>query len=164
MKTKFQMILIAILFLFSGGQAWAHCQLPCGIYDDHMRIDMIREDITTIEKAMNSITSLQKEKNINYNQLVRWIDDKEIHADKIQETVSDYFMTQRVKPDDENYVQKLQQLHEMLIQAMLSKQTTDLTHVERLRKLVNEFESLYFKNEKKENGDSPEQKTPGKNQ
>ncbi|MCB2173569.1 superoxide dismutase, Ni [archaeon] len=145
MKAKLQMIGIALIILFTGGQAWAHCQLPCGIYDDPMRINMIREDITTIEKAMNAITSLQKEKDINYNQLVRWIGDKEIHADKIQETVSKYFMTQRVKPEDENYNQKIKLLHEMLIQAMLTKQTTDLSHVKALRDLVNEFESLYFK-------------------
>lgn len=154
MTRQVKIIGVILLVLFTGGQVWAHCQIPCGIYDDHMRIDMIREDITTIEKAMNAITSLQQEKNIDYNQLVRWIGNKEIHADKLQKTVSEYFMTQRITPKTENYARKIQLLHEMLIEAMKSKQTTDLSHVQALRHLVDEFESLYFKNPAKAGADS----------
>ncbi len=29
-----------------------HCQVPCGIYGDKMRVDMMMEDLATIEKAM----------------------------------------------------------------------------------------------------------------
>ena len=32
--------------------AFAHCEIPCGIYDDEMRLKMIAEHITTIEKSM----------------------------------------------------------------------------------------------------------------
>ena len=32
------------------------------------------------------------------NQLVRWVDNKEIHADELSEIVTYYFMTQRIKP------------------------------------------------------------------
>jgi nickel superoxide dismutase len=53
-------------------------------------------------------------------------------------------MTQRVTPQDKNYAKKIQALHEMLIFAMKCKQTTDLEHIETLKKLVDEFENLYF--------------------
>ena len=136
-------MLFAIFFL-SASYAAAHCELPCGIYNDQMRIEMIDEDITTIEKAMKEITELGSQKEINYNQLVRWINNKENHADKIQEVVYQYFMTQRIKPDTDKYEEKLVLLHKMLVAAMKCKQTTDLSHVETLRSLLKSFETLYF--------------------
>ena len=30
----------------------AHCEIPCGIYDDQTRVQLIHEHIGTIEKAM----------------------------------------------------------------------------------------------------------------
>lgn len=86
----------------------AHCEVPCGIYDDEMRIHMIKEDILTIEKAILKIKELSAKKNKSpkdYNQLVRWIDTKEKHAKRIQEIVWQYFLTQRLKPVDKNYHQ-----------------------------------------------------------
>ena len=38
-----------------------HCQVPCGIYGDRMRIDMLMEDAATIEKGMAMITQLEAE-------------------------------------------------------------------------------------------------------
>lgn len=137
-------LLVALLVLPWAGYAAAHCQIPCGIYDDQMRVNMIDEDITTIEKAMQQITELEKQSPIAYNQLVRWIMNKETHADKIQEVVTEYFMTQRIKADSKNYTEKLTLLHKMLIQAMLCKQTTDLSHVKELRSLLTQFDDLYF--------------------
>ena len=124
--------------------ALAHCQIPCGIYNDQMRADMIAEDIQTIEKSMHQIVELSGATLVNYNQLVRWINTKEEHAGKIQQIVTQYFMTQRIKPDQENYENKLSVLHKMLLAAMKCKQTTDLDHVGTLRSLLKEFESLYF--------------------
>jgi nickel superoxide dismutase len=137
------LITCCIVFLFSVN-AFSHCQMPCGIYDDEMRIEMMNEHIATIEKSMNQIMHLQQEGLQNSNQLVRWIMTKEDHANEIQEIVSQYFMTQRIKPDAKDYSKKLGLLHEMLIYAMKCKQTTDLTHVSKLRDLVKEFQGLYF--------------------
>ena len=36
----------------------AHCQIPCGIYGDEMRFQMLEEHITTIEKSMKLIGEL----------------------------------------------------------------------------------------------------------
>ena len=80
----------------------AHCQIPCGIYDDELRVQLIEEHIGTVEKSMQQIIALGKEQPVNMNQLVRWIDNKEQHAQEIQDIVTAYFMAQRVKPKAEN--------------------------------------------------------------
>ena len=75
---------------------------------------------------------------------MRWISNKEQHATRIQETVTQYFMTQRIKPDQKMYTEKVTVLHQMLLAAMKCKQTTDLVHVATLRTLMKNFEKLYF--------------------
>jgi len=122
----------------------AHCEIPCGIYDDQLRTQLIAEHATTIEKSMKQIMELGKANPANYNQLVRWVSNKEKHADEIQHIVSQYFMTQRIKPDQKKYSEKLIVLHKMLVAAMKCKQTTDLAHVNALRAHLKEFELLYF--------------------
>ena len=123
----------------------AHCEIPCGIYEDSQRVNMIREHITTIEKSINQIIKLEKSEGLNYNQLVRWVMNKEEHALKLQNIVTQYFMTQRIKVGTDNYEKKLSTLHKLLVYSMKSKQTTDLKNIGMLRSLANEFEGLYFK-------------------
>jgi len=135
-------VLLSLVFFISN--LGAHCQIPCGIYDDQMRADLIAEHATTIEKSMQQIIALGKANPVNYNQLVRWVSNKEVHATKIQDIVSEYFMTQRIKPDQKKYTEKLTVLHKMLLAAMKCKQTTDVSHVKDLRALLKEFEVLYF--------------------
>lgn len=142
---KILLIGMAQIFLITG-LAVAHCEIPCGIYDDEMRIEMILENATTIEKSMQQIKTLEAADASpeNSNQLVRWIFNKEDHANQLQEVVSQYFMTQRIAPKDKHYQEKLSLLHQMLVAAMKSKQTVDPTHVKTLRDLVAEFKKLYF--------------------
>jgi nickel superoxide dismutase len=145
MMKKTIQLLTAVVIVFSAGLAWSHCEIPCGIYDDQMRVHLIAEHIKTIEKSMNEILRLQKENDPkNYNQLVRWIINKENHADMLQEIVSQYFMTQRIKTDDNDYTKKLILLHKMIVYAMKCKQTVDLSHIETLRGFLKEFSELYF--------------------
>lgn len=135
----------------------AHCQIPCGIYTDELRFQMLEEDFTTIEKSMNEILKLSQENPVNYNQLVRWITNKEDHANKVQEIVDSYFLTQRIKPVEpadqkayQEYTHKLTLLHQLLVYAMKAKQTTDLANVEKMRSLLKEFHEAYFGPEDKE--------------
>ncbi|GAB4377675.1 MAG: superoxide dismutase [Ni] [Calditrichia bacterium] len=149
---KYMAYFMVIVFSLMGVQGLlAHCQIPCGIYGDDMRFKMIEEHIATIEKSMKQITELSRENRVNYNQLVRWITNKDDHANYIQEIVDKYFLTQRVKPVDpqnkeeyQGYLQKLELLHQMLFYAMKTKQTTDLAHVEKLRELLSKFHQAYF--------------------
>lgn len=130
--------------------AYSHCQIPCGIYDDEGRFGAISEHITTIEKSMKEIEKLSAEAKPNMNQIVRWVNNKELHADELSEIVTYYFMAQRVKlPKEGNtkaqneYVKKLTLLHKMLVYSMKAKQTTDLANIEQLKSLLNEFHKVY---------------------
>lgn len=151
------LVIVALVLTCWTSSTWAHCEIPCGIYSDEMRIQMIEEHIQTIEKSMNQIVELSAAKPGNYNQLVRWVTNKDEHADKIQDIVTQYFMTQRVKPADPKdrsaqkpYFEKLGLLHKMLFQAMRAKQTTNLRHVEVLRELTAAFHDAYFGKAEKE--------------
>jgi nickel superoxide dismutase len=152
MKQIVYVIAAAALLLTLSATAFGHCEIPCGIYDDPMRIELLREHITTIEKSMKTIHHLQEDEAHarDANQLIRWVVNKEDHATKFQHIVSQYFMTQRIKPDTDKYTEKITVLHQMLLSAMKCKQTVDLDHVETLRKLVDQFEALYFGKKKSE--------------
>lgn len=141
-KSLLTLFLLLSSFGFFVGNAMAHCEIPCGIYDDATRMTMILEHATTIEKSMNKINEL--EKGGNANQLVRWVTNKEKHAELLQDIVTQYFMTQRIKLDAPDYDKKLGALHKMLVFSMKCKQTTDLANVEKLRAAADEFHKLYF--------------------
>ena len=139
-------IIMVLLLLATGAvNLTAHCEIPCGIYEDSVRINLIREHITTMEKSMNQIKKLEKAEAVEYNQLVRWIMNKEDHALKLQKIVTQYFMTQRIKPGPENYDKKLSTLHKLLVYSMKGKQTTDLKNIKMLRSLADQFDALYIK-------------------
>jgi len=149
-----KIVLAAVLILgfsFSAQQAGAHCEVPCGIYGDSVRVKLIYEHIKTIEKAMASIDKESAKGKPNYNQLVRWVSNKEIHAEKIQKIVSQYFLHQRIKPVSQSnghayghYTQKLMLLHQMSVYAMKCKQSTDQANITKLRSTVAAFEKAYF--------------------
>ena len=138
--------------------ASAHCEIPCGIYGDRMRVDQLEEHFQTVETSIQQIRKLGEDEEKNWNQLVRWINNKELHANKIQNIVYQYFMNQRITPvgkDEEGYdeyVEQITVLHRMLVRAMKAKQTTDLEHVKQLHKLLDRFEDAYFEPTEKGHG------------
>jgi len=151
MKRTITTVLLTLVLIAGSINLFAHCEVPCGIYDDELRIKLIREHITTIEKAMKQIKEIQSAETVNYNQLVRWINNKESHAVEIQHIVEQYFMAQRIKPADpeegekfEKYITQLTLLHKLIIFAMKSKQTIDLENITKMREVVTEFEHSYF--------------------
>jgi len=150
MKQAYKSIL-SIVFIIQV-YLWAHCQVPCGIYDDALRIVQLREDFHTIQKAMDQI-KLQEGKTSaqDLNQCIRWVHTKEEHAARIQETVSTYFLIQRIKAKIatqeeayEDYVQKTTNLHQLMVAAMKCKQTLDQKHVQAGLKLLDKFVKIYF--------------------
>jgi nickel superoxide dismutase len=144
--------LIIVAMIATAAPASAHCQIPCGIYDDELRVQLIEEHIGTVEKSMKKIIELSAEDDEDYNQIVRWVNNKEAHAQEIQDIVTAYFMAQRIKPavdhDDEKAmnesIHKLAILHAIQVHAMKAKQGTDLTEIENLRKMTTMFREAYF--------------------
>ena len=145
MKTKVLCFVLAAAFVVTfANRASSHCEIPCGIYDDPLRIKLLLEHTATIEKSMKQIAELEKADHHHANQIVRWVMNKEKHADEVQEIATQYFMTQRIKLDTDKYAEKLGLLHQMLIYSMKCKQTTDLENTAKLRGAIKKFEALYF--------------------
>ena len=147
-----------IIAVFGLNSVHAHCQVPCGIYDDAVRIMQIREHVTTIEKAMVQIDQLTSDESSaqNMNQLVRWINTKEEHATFIQFIIADYFLAQRIKPKQNNeagrqqYVDQTLLLQQIIVAGMKCKQTVDKSKPELVSILLNQFVELYFNEHGKE--------------
>ena len=149
--SRLVVIAAALFILLTAPNAFAHCQIPCGIYDDAERFAILEEHVTTIEKAMKTLEELSAAQSPNYNQIVRWVGNKEHHADEISEIVTYYFMAQRVKPVEKKsdeayskYLGELTSLHQMIVYSMKAKQTTDPKNVERLRALIKQFKTSYL--------------------
>jgi len=122
----------------------AHCQIPCGIYDDDARVQSMLEDAATVEKSIQLITELTGKSDAqSQNQLVRWITNKEAHAQKIISTISDYFLTQRIKPSQEDYSERLIKHHAVIIAAMKVKQNVDIKFAVNLKESIAALESYY---------------------
>jgi nickel superoxide dismutase len=130
----------------------AHCQVPCGIYNDHGRIDAMLEDVTTITKAISQIQALSgQHAALSFNQAARWVNTKEEHASHIITTVAEYFLTQKVKavaaedPGYQKYLQSLALHHGVMRAAMKTKQTVSPEAATELRAAVEELGKLYPK-------------------
>lgn len=143
---------LTLSLLLAAAPVAAHCEIPCGIYGDRMRIDLLQEHFETVRTSMQAIKKLEAAEEPNANQLVRWVVNKDAHANKIQEIVYQYFMNQRITPVDKSdkkafkpYARQIVRLHRMLVQAMKCKQSTDESHVDALQSLLKAFEKDYFK-------------------
>ena len=122
----------------------AHCQIPCGIYSDNVRVVMMLEDVETLEKSISMLNKLALKKDVqSKSQFARWVTNKEEHAQKIIKTISNYYLTQRVKPSQTDYVERLKAHHAIIINAMKVKQNTDEKNVATLKESVNALLKYY---------------------
>ena len=134
----------ALMSLLFVPNAMAHCQIPCGIYDDHARVATMLEDVATIHKSVDLIAELAGKADAqSQNQLVRWVMNKEQHAQNIIDTISDYFLTQRVKASQEDYAERLQKHHAVIVAAMRAKQNADPGIVDELKAAVEAVAPYY---------------------
>jgi nickel superoxide dismutase len=137
------MAVIGFSFVISP-KVQAHCQVPCGIYDDHARVQSMLEDAATIEKSIRLITELAGKSDAqSQNQLVRWVMTKEKHAQNIIRTISDYFLTQRVKSSQKDYTERLVKHHTVIVAAMKAKQHADKKYAKELKKSIEALLAYY---------------------
>ena len=140
----FMVLFIVVPSLFISSFAHAHCQIPCGIYDDHARVQSMIEDAVTVEKSIKLIGELSGKSDAqSKNQLVRWVMNKEKHAQNVISAISDYFLTQRVKPDQKDYIERLKKHHAVIIAAMKAKQNADLKYANALRESIEALANFY---------------------
>lgn len=143
-------VVVVMMALWTAPAADAHCQVPCGIYDDAARVAQLREDATTIEKAIANIVELSgKHGAQSFNQATRWVSTKEAHASHIIEIVAQYFLTQKVKPvaagadGYDGYLKKLADHHAVMSAAMKTKQNADAKYVDALRRAIDALAAHY---------------------
>ena len=142
-------MLLAICTLVGYGlllppQGLTHCQVPCGIYDDAARVEAMLEDAATVEKATKLIGELAGKSDAqSQNQMVRWVVNKEQHAQKIISTISDYFLTQRVKTSQKDYSMRLAKHHAVIIAGMKAKQNADPKYATALKKSIEDLRTYY---------------------
>ena len=130
---------------FLGGvHVSAHCEMPCGIYADQQRFSQMLEDQETIAKAIKNIRELAgKTDPQSQNQLIRWVNTKESQATNTQHVIAQYFMTQRIKPDGERYLDQLSQAHVVMVAAMKCKQSAEDKAAKVLRETIVNFYRVY---------------------
>jgi hypothetical protein len=131
------------------GAVRGHCQVPCGIFDDPVRVEMIKEDAATVRKAMVQINELSGGDALALNQAVRWINTKEDHAKNIITTVSEYMLAQRVKKElfenEADYLQALAAHHALMQAAVKTKQVVDVAACDALDHAIADVGAMYTK-------------------
>ena len=144
MKLLSTLFFVAASVLAFSQLTYAHCQIPCGIYDDHARVQSMVEDAATVGKSIKLISELSgKSDALSQNQMVRWVMNKEKHAQNIISTISDYFLTQRVKSKQEDYAERLIKHHTVIVAAMNAKQSADLSDVTTLKASIEALLPYY---------------------
>ncbi|HJN79999.1 MAG: superoxide dismutase [Ni] [Phycisphaerales bacterium] len=143
-------LLLGIAAVLATGNADAHCQIPCGIYDDAGRIATMREDAETIRKATIELVRLNDFKTADsFNQASRWVAEKDRSASHIQELVASYFLSQRVQaapadsPEHGHYIDQLQTFHAVMVAAMRCKQAVDPTRADTLDAAITRVAAWY---------------------
>lgn len=135
---------LTALFVCLASYARAHCQVPCGIYDDPARVTSMLEDAATVQKAVTSLASLAGKTDAqSINQSARWVQNKELHAQRIIETISNYFLTQRVKPGQDDYSTRLARHHAVILAAMKAKQNASADAAQVLRESIQALRAYY---------------------
>ena len=126
-----------------------HCEVPCGIYADQMRFEMMLEDAATIEKAIASLNEFAAgfsdgpptAKTVN--QMTRWVSTKESHATNTQHIIAQYFLTQRIKADHKDYTKQLTAAHQVMVCAMKCKQDADPATATALKEAIYDLYRAY---------------------
>ncbi len=146
MKTL-HILALALASLFTAASLSAHCQVPCGIYGDALKFGELEQHVATIEKAGKSIREISAKDSLSaqdQQQLIRWTNNKESHAQKIIDESANYFLAQRIKPDAAHYAEKVELLHHIIVYSMKSKQSVESDPVDTLSKKLAEFKALYL--------------------
>ena len=142
MKILYHTIL-ALIFLTPGFMR-AHCQMPCGIYHDEMVFAEIEEHVETLAKAVHVLQENERKSIQDYNQITRWVRNKEKTADQAREVLVNYFLQQRLKPESKSDQQLVLCIHKLLVLSMKIKQHVDQDYVDQFSNSLARFKNEYF--------------------
>jgi nickel superoxide dismutase len=128
--------------------AYAHCDIPCGIYDPHeaqiAALTVIRMDQLIGELAVPGPDAKPEDRNAYVSKLARYTAVKEQHAERLKHEVrviwGDYLTPDHAK----QFPQAHELVFKILKQASKARQGTNLADAQELLKLVQEFAEIFW--------------------
>jgi len=128
--------------------AYAHCDIPCGIYDPHeaqiAALTVVRMDQLIGELAPPAMDAKAEDRSAYGSKLARYTTVKEQHAERVKHEVrviwGDYFTADHVK----QFPQVQELVFKILKQASKARQGTSLADALELVKLVQEFAEIFW--------------------
>jgi nickel superoxide dismutase len=134
--------------VFPPATVYAHCDIPCGIYDPHeaqiAALTVLRMDQLIGELAHPAADAKLEERAIYVSKMSRYTAVKEQHAEKVKHEVrviwGDYFTPDHVK----QFPQAHELVWKILKQASKARQGTNVADAQELLKLVQEFAEVFW--------------------
>jgi len=127
---------------------YAHCDIPCGIYDPHeaqiAALTVIRMDQLIGELAHPGPEAKLEERATYVSKVSRYTTVKEQHAERVKHEVrviwGDYFTPDHAK----QFPQAHELVWKILKQASKCRQGTNLADAQELLKLVQDFAEIFW--------------------
>lgn len=145
--------------------AYAHCDIPCGIYDPHeaqiAALTVIRMDQLIGELAHPAPDAKLEERAAYVSKMSRYTTVKEQHAERVKQEIrviwGDYFTPDHVK----QFPQTHDLVFRILKQASKTRQGTNLADAQDLLKLVQEFADIFWQTKGAKTRRVPSMQKPG---
>ena len=123
------------------GEARAHCDIPCGIYDPHQA----QVAALTVIRMIDLMSELKDAASLEgHNSVARYVLVKEEHAELVKREVrviwGDYFKQEHI----DKYPELPGLVHKIMQQGSKSRQTANREQAVELLKLVNRFAEIYW--------------------
>ncbi len=129
-----------LLKRFSSGRVYAHCDVPCGIYDPHQA----QVDAHTIIRMVMLMQNLDKNSAEYLQTYTRYVDVKEKHGESLKHEVrviwGDYFKPKHL----EQFPELNDLVWEIMRDASNARQHVDLEASKALLKKVQRFAEIFF--------------------
>lgn len=142
-------ILRLLDILFPPSPAYAHCDVPCGIYDPH-EAQMAAQTVLRMTSMINELQTSKPEPEFEerkriISQISRLTKVKEDHSELVKQQIrviwGDYF-----KPE---HLEKHKNLHDLVFSIMKTaskaRQTVDIKACEELIEQVQKFAEFFWK-------------------
>lgn len=130
-------------------KVYAHCDIPCKIYDP----SAAQIAALSVIRFIDLINEINAKESLNANdqaQLVRLVREKEIHAKKVKDEITviwgDYFK----QPQFDQFPNTHSLVHSIMLTGSACKQHIDREKGLKLLELVNEFSASFWATKKVE--------------
>jgi len=139
-----QLVLAALaLCLVSVEKLEAHCQMPCGIYNDDMIYDYIDQYIKTMYKGVSVMNNSKFSNPQERNEFIRWVIEKEKKSDEIAAMITQYFLQQKIKGGEPDTAKRLASAHNLLCTLVTIKQHSSTEFIEEFSKEWDKFKLMF---------------------